>query len=66
MVFQEAVRNSIFNKISNYCSKQKIESLRSWRVCTRLFLERECTEFDLLVIGDGILFAKEIAKIINP
>ena len=66
MVFQEAVSIPIFHKISNYCSKQKIECYVVGGFVRDYILERECSEFDLLVIGDGILFAKEIAKIINP
>ncbi len=66
MVFQEAIRNSIFHEISNYCSANNIESFVVGGFVRDFLLERPSKDIDILIIGDGISVAKQIAKQIDP
>jgi len=66
MVFQEAITNSIFHEISNYCSANNIESFVVGGFVRDFFLKRPSKDIDILVIGDGITVAKQIAKQIDP
>ncbi len=66
MVFQEAITNSIFHEISNYCSGNKIESFVVGGFVRDFFLKRPSKDIDILIIGDGITVAKQIAKQIDP
>ena len=66
MIIQEAVESSIFQKISNYCSNNKIESFVVGGFVRDFFLKRFCKDIDILIIGDGISVAKQIAKQIDP
>ena len=66
MVFQEAITNSIFHEISNYCSANNIESFVVGGFVRDFFLKRPSKDIDILIIGDGITVAKQIAKEIDP
>ena len=66
MVFQEAIRNSIFHEISNYCSANNIESFVVGGFVRDFLLQRPSKDIDILIIGDGISVAKQIAKQIDP
>ena len=66
MVFQEAITNSIFHEISNYCSANNIESFVVGGFVRDFFLKRPSKDIDILIIGDGITVAKQIAKQIDP
>ena len=66
MVFQEAITNSIFHEISNYCYGNNIESFVVGGFVRDFFLKRPSKDIDILVIGDGITVAKQIAKQIDP
>ena len=66
MVFQEAITNSIFHEISNYCSANNTESFVVGWFVRDFLLERPSKDIDILIIGDGITVAKEIAKQIDP
>ena len=66
MVFQEAITNSIFHEISNYFSGYKIESFVVGGFVRDFFLKRPSKDIDILIIGDGITVAKQIAKQIDP
>ena len=66
MVFREAIKNSIFHEISNYCSANNIESFVVGGFVRDFFLKRPSKDIDILIIGDGINVAKQIAKQIDP
>ena len=66
MVFQEAITNSIFHEISNYCSANNIESFVVGGFVRDFFLKRPSKDIDILIVGDGISVAKLIAKQIDP
>ena len=66
MVFQEAITNSIFHEISNYCYGNNIESFVVGGFVRDFFLKRPSKDIDILIIGDGITVAKQIAKQIDP
>ncbi len=66
MVFQEAIRNSIFHEISNYCTANNIESFVVGGFVRDFLLQRPSKDIDILIIGDGISVAKQIAKQIDP
>ena len=66
MVFQEAITNSIFHEISNYCSANNIESFVVGGFVRDFFLKRPSKDIDILIVGDGISVAKQIAKQIDP
>ena len=61
MVFREAIKNSIFHEISNYCSANNIESFVVGGFVRDFFLKRPSKDIDILIIGDGINVAKQIA-----
>ena len=65
MVFREAIKNSIFHEISNYCSANNIESFVVGGFVRDFFLKRPSKDIDILIIGDGITVAKQIAKQID-
>ena len=62
MVFREAIKNSIFHEISNYCSANNIDSFVVGGFVRDFFLKRPSKDIDILIIGDGINVAKQIAK----
>ena len=66
MTFLQAIKSPIFNKISNYCSNNNIESYVIGGFVRDFFLKRECKDVDILIIGDGISAAKKIAMNIDP
>jgi len=66
MVFREAIKNSIFHEISNYCSANNIESFVVGGYVRDFLLKRPSKDIDILIIGDGIGVAKQIAKQIDP
>ena len=66
MTFQKAINSNIFNEISDYCSVNNIECYVVGGFVRDFILKRECKDADLLVIGDGIRVAKEIAKKLDP
>ena len=66
MTFLKAIKNPIFNEISNYCSNNNIESYVIGGFVRDFFLKRECKDVDILIIGDGISAAKKIAMNIDP
>ena len=66
MVFRKAIKNSIFHEISNYCSANNIESFVVGGFVRDFFLKRPSKDIDILIIGDGINVAKQIAKQIDP
>ena len=65
MVFREAIKNSIFHEISNYCSANNIESFVVGGYVRDFLLKRPSKDIDILIIGDGIGVAKQIAKQID-
>ena len=66
MTFQKAINSNIFNEISDHCSVNNIECYVVGGFVRDFILKRECKDADLLVIGDGIRVAKEIAKKLDP
>ena len=66
MTFQKAINSNIFKEISDYCSVNNIECYVVGGFVRDFILKRECKDADLLVIGDGIRVAKEIAKKLDP
>ena len=66
MVFREAIKNSIFHEISNYCSANNIESFVVGGFVRDFFIKRPSKDIDILIIGDGISVAKQIASQIDP
>ncbi len=66
MTFQKAINSNIFNEISDHCSVNNIECYVVGGFVRDFILKRECKDADLLVIGDGISVAKEIAKKLDP
>ena len=66
MTFQKAINSNIFNEISDHCSANNIECYVVGGFVRDFILKRECKDADLLVIGDGIRVAKEIAKKLDP
>ena len=66
MTFQKAINSNIFNEISDHCSVNNIECYVVGGFVRDFILKRECKDADLLVIGDGIKVAKEIAKKLDP
>ena len=66
MTFQKAINSNIFNEISDYCSANNIDCYVVGGFVRDFILERECKDADLLVLGDGISVAKEIAKKLDP
>ena len=66
MTFPQAIKSPIFNEISNYCSNNNIESYVIGGFVRDFFLNRECKDVDILIIGDGISAAKKIAMNIDP
>ena len=66
MTFLQAIKSPIFNEISNYCSNNNIESYVIGGFVRDFFLNRECKDVDILIIGDGISAAKKIAMNIDP
>ena len=66
MTFQKAIKSNIFNEISDHCSVNNIECYVVGGFVRDFILKRECKDADLLVIGDGIRVAKEIAKKLDP
>ena len=66
MVFRKAIKNSIFHEISNYCAANNIESFVVGGFVRDFFLKRPSKDIDILIIGDGITVAKQIAKQIDP
>ena len=66
MTFQKAINSNIFKEISDYCSVNNIECYVVGGFVRDFILKRECKDADLLVIGDGIKVAKEIAKKLDP
>ncbi len=66
MTFQKAINSNIFKEISDYCSVNNIECYVVGGFVRDFILKRECKDADLLVIGDGISVAKEIAKKLDP
>ncbi len=66
MVFQEAIKSSIFHEISNYCSANNIESFVVGGFVRDFFIKRPSKDIDILIIGDGISVAKQIASQIDP
>ena len=66
MTFLQAIKSPIFNEISNYCSNNNIESYVIGGFVRDFFLNRDCKDVDILIIGDGISAAKKIAMNIDP
>ena len=66
MTFQKAINSNIFNEISDHCSVNNIECYVVGGFVRDFILKRECKDADLLIIGDGIRVAKEIAKKLDP
>ena len=66
MTFQKAINSNIFYEISDHCSANNIECYVVGGFVRDFILKRECKDADLLVIGDGIRAAKEIAKKLDP
>ena len=50
MVFREAIKNSIFHEISNYCSANNIESFVVGGFVRDFFLKRPSKDIDLSLI----------------
>ena len=66
MAFKKAINSPIFSEISNYCSNNNIECYVVGGFVRDFFLNRECKDVDILIIGDGISAAKKIANTIDP
>ena len=49
MVFREAIKNSIFHEISNYCSANNIESFVVGGFVRDFFLKRPSKDIDILI-----------------
>ena len=62
MVFREAIKNSIFHEISNYCSANNIESFVVGGFVRDFFLKRPSKDIDILINNAGVLRDRSFLK----
>jgi len=59
--FADSLQNNIFHTISNVCSKMNIKAFIIGGYVRDLVISRSSKDVDIVVIGSGILVAKQVA-----
>ena len=59
---QQAIKLPVFEKISSYCKENNIECYVVGGYVRDFLLKRKSKDIDVLVLGNGIEIAKNIAK----